>query len=810
MSFIAKSFLSYFSSNKNKNQYNSNQNNNDDLKNLFKTTKTTKDAKIFSTSENSQNVGIFSFSNKKENNNIFQKYSNDYAYKKIIYNKNKEHSIGINFNGIGYIKSDNQNCIFMSISALPEYNYSSSEELRLADLEKITTGNIYFYKIKNTSIKENNFSEDNNNNINTNGFNYKNNLFNDNMFYNKQSTLFMDNNNENNIFAKKPDLTKSPFAFLLKNNNNNNFLEKHHNTIFSSNNKNFYEKNLINNKNLFLSQNNKGINSYPTYYFPSQPFLKTNIKNNNNKYIFSNNQINFNQISNEENSNTLNNLDIDKLFSQKEKLSKALNDAIKKEKTVKDFLLDLDKEYKSSEKINIIEIDNNIFNYEDNTNKDNGISLSQKNFNFNNNKYHKNDSSYLTPFTPTIEIPCYKMELDLNEDNDIFNYNNNNNSCSKIKKIYNDYEKIKNDFNKKNFLGNKTYQKALENIENNKKYKIDNNFSKTFSNGFPKFKLQNNINNEQNENGILPGRNEKLYAQNLMKIEKLSLNDINNNNAKINYKFKNDNKLIIKNEAQNKENKLYHSLNKNLLNKSLSYSISNDKLSDSVSTISRQFVDLIIEYNLPEGKNKYNELYYNDVDQLMTVKSLKEEVTQKISRILYNTNYQNYSIEKITLLIPTEFLKDEENLINYHLRSNNYTIQAIIKYKKKLIQNKYAPKLDKPGYGCIPSISDLQLKTSEELKRINNFIIYNKYGQVEFKEPINLLGVNLNNEIVIEKNMIETGDKLDYWTVFKIYEFIDDGNNICKLKEKINQNEGKFISYKDKELIWEYIPKPRY
>ena len=798
MSFIAKSFFSYFSFNKNKNQNNSNENNNNDLKNLFKTTKKSKETKIFSTSENYLNSGIFKNTEANGNNNIKNIYQ-----KKIVknrssnYNKNKEHSIGINFNGIGYIKSDNQNCIFMSITALPEYSYSSSEELRLADLEKNTTGNLQLYKIRNTSIKDNIFSEENNN-INSNSFNFENNLFNNNIFYNKQSTLFKNNNktnlnynNENNIFAQKPDLTKSPFAFLINNNNNNNnfndnYPQKQENRIFSSNNKSIYEIKLNNNQNYFPFLNNNTINPNQKYYFPSQP----NIINNNNKEIFVSNQIHLNKKSDEEISEPLNNLDIDKLFSKKEKLSKVLNEAIKKEKTVKDFLLDLENEYKSSsEKININEKD-------DNTNKDNGISLSQKNFKFNSNKYYRNYFSYLTPYASNKEIPCYKMELDLNEDNNIFNYNNNN-SCSKIKKIYNDYEKIKNDFNKKNFLGNKTYQKALENIENNKKFKYDNQFSKTFSNGFPKFKSQNNINGEQSENGLLLGRNEKLYEQNLMKIEKLSLNNINNNNDEINFKFENDNKLS-------------HSLNNNLLNRSLSDSLSNYKLNNSLSTISRQFVDLIIEYNLPEGKDKYNELYLNDIDQLMTVKSIKEEITQKITKILCNENYQNYSIGKITLLIPTEFLKDEENLIHYHLRSNNYTIQSIIKYKKKLIHQKFAPKLDKPGYKCIPSISDLQQKTSEELRRINNFKVYNKYGQVEFKEPINLLGVNLNEEIVIEKNMIETGDKLDYWTEFKIYEFIEDENNISKLKEKIKQNNGKFISYKDKELIWEYIPKPKY
>ena len=44
---------------------------------------------------------------------------NDNLYKIII--KNRDFIIGINFDGIGTIKSDNHNCIFMPITALLEY-----------------------------------------------------------------------------------------------------------------------------------------------------------------------------------------------------------------------------------------------------------------------------------------------------------------------------------------------------------------------------------------------------------------------------------------------------------------------------------------------------------------------------------------------------------------------------------------------------------------------------------------------------------------------------------------------------------------
>ena len=270
-------------------------------------------------------------------------------------------------------------------------------------------------------------------------------------------------------------------------------------------------------------------------------------------------------------------------------------------------------------------------------------------------------------------------------------------------------------------------------------------------------------------------------------IDKLSLNEIDNITDK--------NDLTYKDKEQYKLNSILNS-NSSVKTKS--------RLNDSMSNISKQFADIIINFNLPEN-NLHEEIYLNEIDQLIKVKTLKEEIIQEITQILQNKNYFNYSISKITLLTPTQFLLDKEPLINYHLRSNNYQIHALIKYTNKKIQkNNFAPKLDKPGYKCIPSISELQNKTAEELKRVNNFKIYNEYGEVEFKEPINLLGVNLNDEIKIKKDMIETGEKLDYWTIFTLYEFNTDENAISNLIEKLHQNGGKFISLKNKILIWEY------
>ena len=92
-------------------------------------------------------------------------------------------------------------------------------------------------------------------------------------------------------------------------------------------------------------------------------------------------------------------------------------------------------------------------------------------------------------------------------------------------------------------------------------------------------------------------------------------------------------------------------------------------------------------------------------------------------------------------------------------------------------------------------------------KNVQNFKIFNEFGEVEFKEPVNLLGLNLDNEITINENMIDTGHNLNYWSIFKLYNFTIEENGIDKYILNIKQSGGTFISYKNNELIWEYKGK---
>ena len=846
-------------------------NNNNQIKNLFTSTSNIKKAKnIFSINDNNfsninSNKGIFSFSNNKQNNifnyndNISSKIiftdSNDNKNNILFQNKNKkfnDYTIGTSFSG-KKLNLNKESFKFMSITFLPEFNYASNEELRLADLEKKITGNINRFKIKNTSIKNNNYfsSNDNlnkNNNIFNNGlfsidpgnknylnnqiFGFKKNIFLENSVFNnnkkeininndKNDTLFIsnkinDNKNNNDILFKKINIFNSPFSNYSNINDYNYFgnsPNKNDTTFynFTSNNNNLFDKNNDIFSNSFLNNN---------YFIGNKRNINDHINNNSNLK--------------DKKSNSDEELDIFKFLCKEGKLSPEINDAIQKGKTVKEFIEDLEKKFKIKENADI-----NNSNYKDNNfdkldfygsflnneKKDNGITSIGKNMYIN----YENDNLNLSPIKLTNsfnEVQCYNMVID----ND-FNYDK---LSSKINDIYREYEKSKNDYNNNKFLSDNkmnnnniksnSYQinnyKNKSNNNNNFDDSNDNYLSKTFSNGFHNTNSSllkspfYNPNNSYDKNNNIIGRDEDLYQKNLLDLKKLSECDVslsikeNENNNISN----NNEKNII---SYNNENKINDCINQDITSKKSS----KINLDESSSTSSRQIVDLTIKYHLPkdfDNKNnkniKYYNIYLNNINQLIKVKDLRQEIKSLIYKELKNKNIQNYTIQKIALLIPLGFLSDEKLLLDYKLRHYNYTIQALITYKKNIINNnnnelapyELVPKLDKPGYKCSPNIMELCRKTCNDLKKIENFKIFNQYGEVEFKEPVNLLGINLNDEIIIEKGMIETGNKLNYWSIFKLYNFNLEKNEIELYINKINQFGGKFISYDDNELIWEY------
>ena len=217
------------------------------------------------------------------------------------------------------------------------------------------------------------------------------------------------------------------------------------------------------------------------------------------------------------------------------------------------------------------------------------------------------------------------------------------------------------------------------------------------------------------------------------------------------------------------------------------------------------------------GRN--NDLYQKNIMEMnklinasININNNLEDKKEKIENVNNNQNKNIEQIVKSNLPKDDEKKSSEKNQENIIIEKNqSYSVIQNNNYKEnnnnkenELVPLELVPKLSKEGYGCSPSLVELGRKTKEELKKVEGFKIYNKYGEVEFKEPVDLLGVNLDDQINIEQNLIDTGDKLDYRSIFKLYNFKVKENELERYKNNLEKEGGNFIGYKNNEIVWEY------
>ena len=672
---------------------------------------------------------------------------------------------------------------------------------------------------------------------------------------NNPSSLFGNNLNNNNN-KTGGSLFSNPFSGLLNNNNNtkSNDISKNTGNLFSNNNFSFgmntnatssNNANANINKSGLLgnnSNNNNNNNNSLGLLFDrtdntsssiKENALFNNIGTNGSLFLNNNNNQNMNMNNNTPNNvnmaNTSNSIVYDgltlediinpldylknkkilKLSPQEEILSQSIIDAVKKQKSVEEFLEDLDKKYENKNKENtndLLELYGSHFNTSNNYLSEK--TTIKRNLNVKSNFDDSLSSSY----------NLRNFNKKYNESSSIYNQNNLNKTISKISEIYNEYETIKNNFkysqiNNYTNINSSINKKKTENgsfIKNlNKNGNRNNSFNKSFSKNF---------------NNQIMAKDEILYQRNLIEFTKLSNDNIMTNNENINDNDDNiDNAIYITN-FQNENN---------------SSKISNGKIeyNNNKNRNMPHIIDMIIiKYNLPDEDDKrIHRINLEGVNKFVKIQSIREEINHRVNNKLRILNlHKKYSIERISLLVPGEFLIDNKTLDNYNLDNSDYIIQAYITYNSanfkskeeshdkklkiekekkemtqvnndnELVSNDLLPKLTRKGYKCIPSINELSKKTTGELKKMKNFRIFNEFGEVVFKEPINLLGLDLDEQIMIEKNIIDTGDKLNCKSVFKLFNFKIGENGLNKYKVSLKKLGGNFLSYINNELVWEY------
>ena len=263
-------------------------------------------------------------------------------------------------------------------------------------------------------------------------------------------------------------------------------------------------------------------------------------------------------------------------------------------------------------------------------------------------------------------------------------------------------------------------------------------------------------------------------------------------------------------KTEDSENTINSSINSKIKNNNILYIPKTNSPNKNNEKLS-----LEIQYNIPNGN--YSILYLRSINLINKVEDLRNLIKEEITTII-KKKYPNYIIQNISLLGGNSFLSDGKLLIEYNLSN---IINAIVIYKlneindndsSKIVPLNLLPKLTKANYKTNPEYYILCRMSIDELKNISNFKIYNEYGEVQFLNNVNLLGLDLDKECVIEKGSIELKGGLNVKRKCILYNFkLDNGNQnlMDDFKKVISEKNGVFISYEPNSgrLEWDYNEK---
>ena len=736
-------------------------------------------------------------------------------------------TLGYKFDGINIkeINLENDNKIetnkLMSIVSIPEYDHASPEELRLCDLEKFNTGKVTQFRINNTKNNNNIIKNNNNNNIPNNPTLFNNNpsIFKNNpSLFNNNQSLF--NNNDSNK-------NKTLFSGIDANQRNNFFNTSNENKekpLINFNNPN-QGKSIFDNKiNFQIGENSGNTQFNQVSLFNEKTMLQDNEKNKKNEIsLFNNDYLNNDKSLIINNPNPINNINNKSLFGEENKFdfskmtfgnidsNKISNPNLFKNEQPKiissqDFygtskysfppvvkntgpsLFDV----AANNQINFLE--NNQNNINQNQNQDSlfnhAINAQENKLKINiSNNYNNNDNNNQFYTLNDIVNPLKNISFNNQIENEGISETINK-TIQNQKPINQFLEELKQKYENRGINENYENKDILDNYGTYQDY--SGNYNRYYDDELP---FGNNFNDNNLLNNYMP--KDKIYNEGKSDNSKPKVSSLYEEYEKIKSQYLS--KSNNNNKSYNKQNLITNNKNNNNYSNDTNKFNKNDNQNDIL------------------GRN--NDLYQKNIMEMnklinasININNNLEDKKEKIENVNNNQNKNIEQIVKSNLPKDDEKKSSEKNQENIIIEKNqSYSVIQNNNYKEnnnnkenELVPLELVPKLSKEGYGCSPSLVELGRKTKEELKKVEGFKIYNKYGEVEFKEPVNLLGVNLDDQINIEQNLIDTGDKLDYRSIFKLYNFKVKENELERYKNNLEKEGGNFIGYKNNEIVWEY------
>ena len=803
------------------NIFNNNINSNSQNNNLI--SNSTNNNPFFKNNLNNNNSSNF-FNNVFKNNN-----SND---GNIFNNKNTINNPFLTTNNQG----NNNNLNFLN-------NNSNTNNTNIFNNQTNNNNNIFLNNANNNNssnifnINNNNTNFLNNNNNNTNIFNIgSNNTNNDNNIFNTNNNNIFNNNtitnsnilnnnisNNNNIFNNY----QNQFNNILTNNNNNNTSNTNNNlinSIFNNNQNNFYEKpfsekikdktwlkrnvNIIDESNLFMEhipEVERCINKMQEMQYFSEKENENDVCKNKEK------ELTFTKI----------------VFPSDEELEKAKNKKnIEKEEKAK---INIIKEEKEEDEENNLKKNRYVWNPLP-------ICL--------NNEIDQDREVY---FGKIINKRNEYRNIKINSNN------NKNNGISGFKEAYNILDHLDNQYIDFSCFNNepKEYILATERPDFGS-YKFNNeiNNNKSYLN-FNRDEGENYLisNDEKNNNNIHTIHNKNYNGNiNLINNNEVEINLENNNNIEIintdapnNYisnkaiplSFKKNNIINENNIEENITNKKYNDFN--IISNSKSFSSTNmtrrKQIINNGTNISEMECKIIYTGEcsiIPELKSpiiiklssliKNSSILNNNVGEQIDIEYeniliidltlLFKEIRNFISSIndiddkillpsdediFFQINGKIYSkLTNMTLKLKDleKRIEDNNNLyyyIHYNFKLKQYPILLNNEDKDIIYQTK-------------PTLSELLDKNNNyDLKKVENFEVWNKFGKIIFIDPIDLSGKVIINEIIkITDGEVDLDDPRVDKLKAKVFLKFDLGE---KLEGTFLENIKTFLRYRNSTFV---------
>ena len=716
---------------------------------------------------NSQNNNNSFILNLKQNDLKTNIFGNNISSNFSIFNNNnkndnnnlifKSNNFLNNQNSIFSSKNENENTINMIYKNKEIYemiNNKKEKSLLISfTVDNFSKGSFEEYRLADIEYQKTKKNElykiidKSMNGITVNNSNINSNSIFDNNILNNNNSIFNDNNN------------------MIKFGNNEQILNQSNN-IFNKNNT-FINPPQLKNNIMLNSQNNLNNNNILKTFGSINTINSQNNNNNLNSFLSNNNNSNINSFlpNNKNNNLNTNNNNTNVFFSNENNNTSSNNNSLNNLQNIfnnNNPLFNQDSfNYISKQEIN----KNNLLNNQNYSN--NSFDIPFQIFSFQDNENLKISDSVENAILKKKDINCFIQEMHekySNKDKDNFYFG---------KFLKNKSLNINTSYIKKPKKNIEYYHKKYSNLYDNTTKKRYLNYKKDL------LLRSNSINSSFSK--LLKNENEKKILTSIKKSKNEDYNFTNNKKIDKNYNKENNDNNYLKKQLENKK---------------------------------RNIISYKVQINLPNNEKFI--LNFDEINTINKVKVLKNQIQEKLENILTN-NFPNEIIDKISILIQGTLLSDDKLLNSYIVREN---IEAIIIYKKmknttlikkkKIAPIELIPKLSKNGYHTFPEYIYLCRMSEYELSNIENFKIYNEYGEIQFLEKINLLGANLDNDYIIEKNQIEIKRNLNVKIKCILYhlKFENYDENIMKqFKEKIKEKNGEFISYEplNGRLEWNYV-----